>query len=155
MGLRHGRGQRQFRHARPSAGASREGGFTLMEVIVALSMMLVAGLGVGSVFLYSMGNNTGSGERALAMAVAQQRVERLRSVKFDLVASENATVVSAGRSYAVVTTVTVVDTDADDGKDTLKNVVVQVTPQNSHEEWATDPVVLRTQRAALTLGDNR
>lgn len=155
MGLSHGRGQRRFRPARSSEGASREGGFTLMEVIVALSMMLVAGLGVGSVFLYSMSNNTGSGERSLAMAVAQQRVERLRSVNFDLVASENATVVSAGRSYTVVTTVTVEDTDADDGKDTLKNIVVQVTPQNSHETWATDPVVLRTKRAALTLGDNR
>jgi hypothetical protein len=62
---------------------------------------------------------------------------------------------SAGRSYNVVTTVTVLDTDADDGKDTLKDIVVQVTPTNTHEKWATDPVVLRTQRASLKLGANR
>ncbi len=154
MDLRHTQGQRRRQTSRANAG-SREGGFTLVEVIVALSMMLVAGLGVASVFVYAVRNNTGAGERALAMAVAQQRVERLRSASFDLVASENTTVESAGRSYNVVTTVTVLDTDANDGKDTLKDIVVQVTPTNSHETWATDPVVLRTQRATLKLGSNR
>jgi prepilin-type N-terminal cleavage/methylation domain-containing protein len=153
MSLSHGRGQRR-RPSRSPKGAGQRG-FTLLEVIVALSMMMVAGLGAGAVFLHAAGNNTGAGERALAMAVAQQRVERLRSISFDLVASENTTVESAGRSYNIVTTVTVLDTDADDGKDTLKDIVVQVTPTNTHEKWATDPVVLRTQRATLKLGSNR
>ncbi|HEU4595878.1 MAG TPA: prepilin-type N-terminal cleavage/methylation domain-containing protein [Pyrinomonadaceae bacterium] len=153
MSSSHGREQRRW----PSRSPQRAGqsGFTLMEVIVALSMMMVAGLGAAAVFLHAASNNTGAGERALAMAVAQQRVERLRSVSFDLVASENTTVESAGRNYNVVTTVTVLDTDADDGKDTLKDIVVQVTPTNSHETWATDPVILRTQRATLKLGSNR
>jgi hypothetical protein len=71
------------------------------------------------------------------------------------VASENTTVESAGRKYAVVTTVAVLDTDADDGKDTLKDITVQVTPANTHEKWAAGPVVLRTQRASLKLGANR
>ena len=147
MALKHTQGRRR-------AGGG-EGGFTLIEVIVALSMMLVAGLGVASAFLYSTSNNTGAAERALAMAVAQQRVERLRSVTFDNVASENATVESAGRTYNVETVVTVDDTDADDGKDTLKTISIEVTPTNEHEKWAGDAVVLWTQRAALTLGDNR
>jgi Tfp pilus assembly protein PilV len=147
-----GRWPRVTRTARATRG---EAGFTLMEVIVALSMMMVAGLGSAAIFLYSVNNNSGAGERALAMAVAQQRIERLRSIKFENVASENTTVQSAGRNYAVVTTVTVEDTDTDDGKDTLKTIVVQVTPQNKREKWATGPVVLRTQRASLKLGSNR
>lgn len=146
-----GQGRRPSRSSR-TAG---QGGFTLLEVVISLSMMMIAGLGAAAIFLHAVGNNTGAGERALAMAVAQQRVERLRGVSFDTVASENTTVESAGRNYAVVTTVTVIDTDADDGRDTLKNIVVQVTPQNTKEKWANGPVVLETQRASLKLGDNR
>jgi prepilin-type N-terminal cleavage/methylation domain-containing protein len=153
MGLKHKTGR--WPRVSRAANNSGERGFTLMEVIVALSMMLVAGLGSAAVFMYSVNNNSGAGERALAMAVAQQRIERLRSIKFDDVISENTTVKSAGRKYTVVTSVTIQDTDADDGKDTLKTIVVQVTPQNKREKWATDPVVLRTQRASLTLGVNR
>jgi Tfp pilus assembly protein PilV len=153
MSLSNERGQ-GLRASRSSRTAG-QGGFTLMEVVVALSMMMVAGLGSAAIFMHSVSNNTGAGERALAMAVAQQRVERLRSVTFDNVVSENTTVESAGRNYSVVTTVTVIDTDADDGKDTLKKIVVQVTPQNKKEKWANGPVVLETQRASLKLGGNR
>ncbi len=153
MSLSHGRGQKRWPSR--SSRAAGQGGFTLMEVVVALSMMMVAGLGAAAIFLHSVNYNTGAGERALAMAVAQQRVERLRSVTFDNVASENATVKSAGRNYTVVTTVTIIDTDADDGRDTLKNIVVRVTPQNTHEKWAGNPVILETQRASLKLGSNR
>lgn len=147
MALKHTQGRRR-------AGGG-EGGFTLMEVVVALSMMLVAGLGVASAFLYSTSNNTGATERALAMAVAQQRHERIRSLKFDEIVDEVVTVESAGRTYTAETVVTVDDTDADDGKDTLKTISIEVTPTNEHERWAGDPVVLWTQRAALGLGDNR
>ena len=153
MNLRYKKGER--RGPSRAAKALGAGGFTLMEVVVALSMMMVAGLGTASLFLFSVKNNTGAGERALAMAVAQQRHERLRSIKFDELADEKTTVVSAGRSYLVETTVTVDDTDADDGKDTLKTISIEVTPQNSHETWATEPVVLWTQRAGLALGNNR
>ena len=154
MDSKHRQGQRR-RQASRAGGGSREGGFTLLEVIVALSMMLIAGLGVASAFIYSMNNNNGAGERALAMSVAQQRHERIRSLKFEEVVDEVATVESAGRTYNVETIVTVDDTDADDGKDTLKTISIEVTPANTHETWATEPVVLWTQRAALSLGDNR
>ncbi len=151
MALKHTQGRR------PSAevGGARAGGFTLMEVVVALSMMLVAGLGVASAFIYSMNNNTGAAERALAIAVAQQRHERLRGLKFEEIVDEETTVVSAGRTYNVETIVTVDDTDPDDGKDTLKTISIEVTPTNEHEKWAGDAVVLWTQRAALGMGDNR
>jgi type II secretion system protein I len=154
MDFKHRQGQRR-RQASRSGGGSREGGFTLLEVIVALSMMLIAGLGVASAFIYSMNNNNGAAERALAMSVAQQRHERIRSLKFEEIVDEVATVESAGRTYNVETIVTVDDTDADDGKDTLKTISIEVTPANTHETWATEPVVLWTQRAALSLGDNR
>src|SRR5687768_15061062 len=123
MDFKHRQGQRR-RQASRTSGGSREGGFTLLEVIVALSMMLIAGLGVASAFIYSMNNNNGAAERALAMSVAQQRHERIRSLKFEEIVDEVATVESAGRTYNVETIVTVDDTDADDGKDTLKTISI-------------------------------
>lgn len=132
-----------------------ERGFTLIETTIALGVMMIAAFGVASLFLYSIQNNAGAGDRAVATAIAQQRLERLRSVGFDALADENTSVVSHGRSYSVATVVTVVDTDDDDAKDTLKRIEVRVTPQAAGGDWAGGAVVLWTERAALGLGDNR
>ena len=45
--------------------------------------MLVGALAVSSLFVFSTQNNVGGGERALAMAVAQQQLEQIRSVSFE------------------------------------------------------------------------
>ena len=135
--------------------ARGEGGFTLIETTISLGVMMIAALGVAGLFLHSIKYNSGAGERALTMAVAQRQVERLRSISFDALADENGTVVSHGHSYTYAVDVTVVDTDDDDGEDTLKLVEVRVTPQANLDNWAVQPVVIWTQRAALSLGDNR
>jgi prepilin-type N-terminal cleavage/methylation domain-containing protein len=141
----------------PPAHARREAGFSLIETIIALAVMLVAALGVASLFLYSINLNTGASERAMAAAVAQQRIERLRSVSFAALANEDTVVISAGRQYAVEINVTVLDTDDDDGKDTLKLIEVEVMPllANGAGVWAEGAVRLWTERAALDLGANR
>lgn len=142
--------------ARPPRGAA-EGGFTLIETIISLGIMMVAALGVAALFLHSINYNTGASERAAAMAVAQQRIERLRSVAFDELGGEDVVVTSHGRQYAVDVDVTVVETDADDGKDTLKLIEVEVMPllANGAGTWAEGGVTLWTHRASLELGENR
>src|SRR5438128_10904069 len=53
-------------------------GFTLLETSIALVVMMVVTLGTASLFLYAIKNNDGPHDQALALAVAQQRMERLR-----------------------------------------------------------------------------
>ncbi|HKP71986.1 MAG TPA: prepilin-type N-terminal cleavage/methylation domain-containing protein [Pyrinomonadaceae bacterium] len=58
-------------------------GFTLIETCIAMVVMMVVGLGATSLFLYAIRNNSGGTDRALALALAQERLEDLRSVEFD------------------------------------------------------------------------
>lgn len=58
-------------------------GFTLIETCIALVVMMVVGLGATSLFFYALRNNTGGSERSQALAIAQQRLEELRTLKYD------------------------------------------------------------------------
>src|SRR5437899_9398363 len=128
-------------------------GFTLLETSIALCVMMVVTLGTASLFVYAIQNNDGSNDQSLALAVAQQRMERLRRTPFNdtslttLLSTE--TVTSAGRRYTVVTTVC--STSDCGGSATLKVITVQVTPQNG-SAWANSPAILVSQRAAPSLG---
>jgi Tfp pilus assembly protein PilV len=119
--------------------------------------MMVAGLAVASLFVYALENNVGGGERALAMAVAQQQLEQLRSVGFNdatLAAGTTTlpTVVSAQRSYTVVRTVAD-ETNADGTSKSLKRVTIRVTPQSAGKSWQRTPVVLVSLRSTLAPGN--
>src|SRR5689334_25267591 len=85
-------------------------GFTLVETCISMVVMMVAGLAVSSLFVFSLQNNVGGSERALAMAVAQEQLERLRSVNFEdttlNVGTTNTTINSGGHAYTVVNTIT-------------------------------------------------
>src|SRR5437667_5552012 len=91
--------------------ATPERGFTLIETSIAMVIMMVAGLGVVSLFVYSISNNSGGNDRAVAISIAQQQVEQLRSVRFtdSILNVSTATVltpytVSNGRTYRVTKT---------------------------------------------------
>src|SRR5438477_7412302 len=91
---------------------THERGFTLIETSIALVIMMVAGLGVVSLFVYSIGYNSGGTDRAIAISVAQQQIEQLRSVPFTdpILNSSVATVltpdtISNGRTFRVTRTV--------------------------------------------------
>jgi prepilin-type N-terminal cleavage/methylation domain-containing protein len=58
-------------------------GFTLIETAIAMLVMLVVGLGASSLFLYSVRYNSGGTQRSTAMAIAQQRLEVLRSADYN------------------------------------------------------------------------
>jgi Tfp pilus assembly protein PilV len=60
-----------------------EAGFSLVETTIALLLMTIVGLGAVSLSLFSIYNNSGGSDRATALAIAQQTLERLRSAQFN------------------------------------------------------------------------
>ena len=128
----------------------RQKGFTLMETATALLVMMIGGLGICAVFSYAIKNNTGSRDRAAAIAVAQQQMERFRTLTFldpALTAgpATTATVQSAGRTFTVRTTIT-------DTTTSLKTITIQVTPVLDSDPWALGTVTVSCQRSAFALG---
>jgi Tfp pilus assembly protein PilV len=126
-----------------------ERGFTLIETACALLVMMIGGLGICAVFAFAIKNNTGSRDRAAAIAVAQQQMERYRQVTFlDALltaGTSTTTVASAGRTYTVKTTITNTTTS-------LKTVKIEVTPLLSSEPWALGTVTVSVQRSAFSFG---
>ena len=136
---------------RLSRGKKRhEKGFTLIETASALLVMMIGGLGICAVFAYAIKNNTGSRDRAAALAVAQQEMERYRQVTFldsslTAHAATSQTVTSADRTYTVTTTIT-------DTTTSLKTIKIAVTPLLSSDPWALGTVEISVQRSAFSLG---
>jgi Tfp pilus assembly protein PilV len=128
----------------------REKGFTLIETSTALLVMMIGGLGICAVFAYAIKNNTGSRDRAAAIAVAQQEMERYRQVTFlDTLLTAGAattkTVTSADRTYSVTTQIVNTTTS-------LKTITITVTPLLSSDPWALGWVRVSVQRSAFALG---
>jgi Tfp pilus assembly protein PilV len=133
-----------------------ERGFTLIETSISMVVMMVAGLAVSSLFVFSMQNNVGGNERALAMAVAQQQLEQLRSVSFEdatmLVGSTTTTITNGDHNYTVIKAITD-ETNPDGSARQLRKITITVTPVGgSHGEWTRTPVTLVSQRSTLAPG---
>lgn len=141
-----------------------EDGFSLVEVIVAMVILLVALLGVFITFSYAVNYNAGNNSRSQALAVLQQEVERLRSAKFtpqitdpDLEGGVKAPrIITAvdGYRFRIQTTVdddpsTPNTVDINNAK-TFKQLTVTVTLENPTPGWQTSvpaTVILRRVRA--------
>lgn len=152
------------------ARRSTEQGFTLIETAVSLVIMMVIGLGAASLFAYATMANSGATDRELAMAVAQKRMEWLRTIPFSVTTRNLAysypngglgattgtteTETSSGRTYAVVTiienTKVVPAGQLDEGQPTVKTITIRVTPQSVGP--ALGGVSLSTQRSTLVPG---
>jgi Tfp pilus assembly protein PilV len=133
-----------------------ERGFTLMEASIALVILMVAALASASLFTYSIQYNSGGNDRAVAISVAQEKMEQFRSVAFTdpILTVSAATVlspdtVSNGRTYRVTKTVAGSNNDVN-GNPTLKTITIRVDPTGSG--WAGFPVTLQTIRSAATTG---
>lgn len=133
-----------------------ERGFTLIETTISMVVMMIAGLAVSSLFVFSLQNNVGGGERALAMAVAQQQLEQLRSVEYDditlSVGTTTATATSGGRDYSVAKTITL-ETNDDTSSKALKKITLVVTPLDGAQAWTRTSVTLATLRSSLASGN--
>jgi prepilin-type N-terminal cleavage/methylation domain-containing protein len=131
-----------------------ERGFTLIETTIASLVMLVGALACSSLFVFSLQNNVGGSERALAMAVAQQQLEQIRSVAYlDSTLNDGtttSTVTNGERNYTVQRTV-VSETNSDGAAKNLKRITVTVTPQTG-QNWMRTSVVLTTYRSTLVSG---
>lgn len=147
-----------------AAIGNTESGFTILECTIALLLMAVVGLGIASVFSYSIKNNVSASDRELAMAVAQHRIEQLRSVAFTdssltATAGTSTSLTRAGRKYSVVTTI--VDSNVVNGLATTKTITVKVTPNSDGAIWATTissifgSVTLVSTRTSMTMGPYR
>ena len=158
-----------------AAPRSSEHGFTLAETAVALLVMMIASVGVLSLFTYAIRYNAGAKDRELAMAVAQQHMEWLRGIPYNAntralayhfpdAANPNggglaATAASGvtetasvgGRAYTIVTTITNAG-GATDANSKMKTITIQVTPVGSNT--ALGRVTLMTQRSTLLIGTN-
>ena len=130
-------------------------GFTLMETSIAMVVMMVGALGIASLFVFSTQNNIGGGERALAMAVAQQQLEQIRSVNYEdstlNTGTTNSTVTTGGRTYTVQRVVADL-TNSDNTLRQLKKITITVTPRASGPNWTRTPVVLVSYRSTLASG---
>jgi Tfp pilus assembly protein PilV len=129
-------------------------------------LMAIVGLGVAGVFAYAATSTANAADREMATAVAQQRMEQLRSVSFnDSSLNETpsggvvTTVTRLGRQYSVTTTISnslVLNSSA-----TLKTITVKVTPLASSARWASNvntifgSVTLVSTRTTQQMGPNR
>ena len=135
--------------------AKSQRGFTLIETTIASLVMMVGALACSSLFVFSIQNNVGGGERALAMAVAQQQLEQIRSVNYDdttlTIGTTTSTVRTGERNYTVQKTVANVN-NLDNTPRQLKSITITVTPQTAGPNWMRSPVVLVSFRSTLATG---
>lgn len=145
-------------------GRKEEAGFSILETAIALVLMAVVGLGAASLFFFAVKNTVSVGDRELAMAVAQQKLEQLRNVDFAdtslaATAGTTTTLTRASRSYSVLTTIT--DSNVVNGAATTKTITVRVTPNSDGSSWARNvtsvfgSVTLVSLRTTVALGPNR
>ncbi len=135
--------------------ATGQRGFTLLETTIASLVMMVGALAVSSLFVFSTQNNVGGGERALAMAVAQQQLEQIRSVNFEdatlTPGSTISTVRNGARNYTVQKAVTN-EVNPNGSAKQLRKITITVTPITAGANWLRSPVVLVTYRSTLAAG---
>jgi Tfp pilus assembly protein PilV len=132
-----------------------ERGFTLIETSISMVVMMIAGLAVSSLFVFSLQNNVGGGDRALAMAVGQQQLEQLRSVAYEdttlAVGTTNSTVSNGERGYTVVKTIAE-ELNDDNSSKKLKKITIVVTPTLGAPAWTRSSVTLVSFRSSLASG---
>jgi Tfp pilus assembly protein PilV len=161
-----------MRNLKPQQRRSGERGFTLLETAISLVIMMIISLGVASLFTYATRANMGADDRELAMAIAQKRMEWLRSIPFTtqtrgvayaypnggLAATASAgvseTVTNAGRSYVITTiiqdTAFVPNGNPDAGAVIAKSIKLSVSPATSASVF--DKVTIYTVRTTQVTG---
>lgn len=152
-------GAKEF-HRRQSCAA--EEGFTLLETTIAFLIMMIVALGSASLFSFSIYHNSGGSDRAVALAIGQQRLEMTRIAQFNTTTTDDlltggtriqSDIIRSGRLFTM--TITIDDDPSTLGDqvnpDTnLKGIKILVAPQSMGRGWAFGvggTVTLMTQRA--------
>ena len=108
-----------------------ERGFTLVETSISMVVMMVAGLAMSSLFVFSMQNNVGGNERASRWQWPSSNSSN-RSVTFEdttmTVGTTTTTISNGDKNYSVVRTITD-ETNADGSSKQLRKISITVTCQ--------------------------
>ena len=156
----------------PNKRHAAQRGFTLLEAAISMVVLMIIGLGIASLFTYAVSANSRADDRELAMAIAQKRLEWLRTIPFTTqtrsvgysypdgglgpTATEGVTevVLNAGRSFTIVTVIQdlsfVPAGNHDAGAATVKRIQVSVTPEGAGTAFET--VTVTTQRTTQVTG---
>ncbi len=110
----------RFFNQPPSNGIRRIDGFTLVEVLIAMTIMIILCVGILSVFSYVTKINRGENLRMQALSVLQKEVEFYRSLRFTPTVSDPEL---NGGNYPNVRT-----PDSDDGRRFNISVTVDNNP---------------------------
>ena len=70
-------------HVKPVKPASPESGFSLIEVVIALLIVMIGLLSVAAVFTFAITQNAGNKSRAQALSILQLEAETIRAAKFN------------------------------------------------------------------------
>ena len=143
-----------------------ESGFTLIETMCAMVIILIAMLGVAFAFTYAINYNAGNQSRSQALALLQQEVEQLRAAKFTPGVTDSALTGGTKAAKAVVsptgthfTVLIVVDNDPFTGgvqddtnvpNPTMKEVTITTKLESPSPGWQTAipaTVILRRTRS--------
>jgi Tfp pilus assembly protein PilV len=134
----------------------KEDGFSLVEMVIAILVMMVMMLGTLTVFTYAVQYNRGNNLRSQALTVLQQEAEIFRSSKFTPTVTDSilmggvkaAKTVNSADGTSFTVNVTVDNDPYTDGvqtnetlssgsKCTLKEIKISVTPRNGESAWMT------------------
>ncbi len=149
-------GTRPYRTRLCKQTSSNEKGFTLIETVVALVILMIASLGIASLFLFSTRYNTGANERAVAIALAQEQMEAIRGADFEDITTVKFPTIPATSSqpYQITTTITNNDILTASAGIEQKQIRVRVTPTVG-ARWSAGWLELTTLRSSLKIGPNR
>jgi Tfp pilus assembly protein PilV len=128
-----------------------EQGFTLIETMIGLVIMMIVALGSASLFAYAVRNNAGGNDRAQSLAIAQQALETIRNARYTVTVTDTYLQATSatpaplivnrdGRQFSLITRV-------EDTSPTLKTITLTVTPRGANTVWSSQPVTIVTQRA--------
>ena len=143
----------------------KEAGFSLVEMVIALVILMIAVMGVFGAFVYSTKFNRGNSQRSQGLSVFQREIELIRSAKFTPAIVSNVTTatptcasaddgrrdITGGLKPAqlrcgVDGTLYLVETTVDDDPFTaglvdplasMKQITLEATPQGADGLWVT------------------
>ena len=151
---------------------SNQTGFTILETTIALVILMIIGLAIASLFLFATQANARADDRELSIAIAQKRMEWMRTIPFTTQTRSLAfsypngglgatattgvteTVQSAGRNYQINTVIQdlsfVPAGNPDAGASTSKSIRLSVTPLGV-KSYGT--ITIYTQRSTQVVGN--
>jgi type II secretory pathway pseudopilin PulG len=135
--------------------ATRDAGFTIPEVIVAGTILIILSVGVLTVFLQSIKLNRGNDVRMQALTVLQKQVELYRALKYQPVAPDpllnghieqlTATGTPSANGTLFDVRVTIdnnpylngiqTSSDVPEVNCKFKEITIRVTPHDAQEGW--------------------